>query len=88
MKFRPKCTDTPILKSEWDALDFTYFSIACTALRLDSIFLHDHKKREECVQCARKALEAMQECHTYVSYTSKTTPDSLCWYVAWNPYDN
>ncbi|CAG8094139.1 unnamed protein product [Penicillium salamii] len=85
VKSRPNHTATPILKSEWDAVDFTYFSIACTALRLDSIYLHDHKKREECVQCARKCLQAMQECHAYVSSTSKTTPDSLFWTVLLYP---
>lgn len=85
LELRPRCTDPPILKSEWDALDFTYFSIACTALRLDSIFLHDQKKRQECVQCARKALEAMQECHKYDSHISQTTPDNLSWTVLLYP---
>ncbi|KAI2835784.1 hypothetical protein CBS147321_11255 [Aspergillus niger] len=85
LEVRPKYNNTPMLESEWDAVDFTYFSIACTALRLDSILLHYHKKRQECVQCARNALRAMQQCHTYVSSTSNTTPDSLFWTVLLYP---
>ncbi|PLB55534.1 hypothetical protein P170DRAFT_43302 [Aspergillus steynii IBT 23096] len=85
MQFRPRYIDIPSLDFEWDALDFTFFSIATTVLRLNYMTLHDHAKREECVQCARKALLSMRACQTHISTTSKINTDFLFWTILLYP---
>ncbi|KAJ5599833.1 hypothetical protein N7450_000900 [Penicillium hetheringtonii] len=70
----------PSVLIEWDTVDFTFFSIATTVLRLDSDSLQDITRREECLKYARKALHSMQACQKYIPVKSSITPDYLFWY--------
>ncbi|KAH7121898.1 hypothetical protein B0J13DRAFT_612556, partial [Dactylonectria estremocensis] len=57
-KFRlhpPHCTDH-LLQGEWMGVDFTYFTIMTTILRLHPSFSADQHVRENCLEHARRAL--------------------------------
>lgn len=70
-----------MLSVEWDAVDFTFFSIATGVLRFNSLPPHNYRRREECLQYARKALFAMQACQRHISTSPyATTTDFLFWY--------
>ncbi|CAG7939139.1 unnamed protein product [Penicillium salamii] len=75
----------PSIMIEWDTVDFTFFSIATTVLRLDSSSLHDKTRREKCLRYARKALHSMQACQKHICSTSSITPDYLFWTVLLYP---
>ncbi|KAI2861205.1 transcriptional regulator family: Fungal Specific TF [Aspergillus niger] len=84
-KYRSDYVSNLIWESEWDAVDFTFYSVATTVLRLNSLFLHDYRKREECVSYARSALRSMQACQKHISTTSRSSADSLIWTVLLYP---
>ncbi|OJJ29599.1 hypothetical protein ASPWEDRAFT_305901 [Aspergillus wentii DTO 134E9] len=84
-QYRTEYADHPTLKIEWDAVDFTFFSIATGILRFDSLPSHNHKRREECLRYARKALFAMQACQRHISTPSTITTDFLFWTVLLYP---
>ncbi|KAJ5749649.1 hypothetical protein N7533_006677 [Penicillium manginii] len=75
----------PSIMIEWDTVDFTFFSIATTVLRLDSSSLQDKTRREECLRYARKALHSMQACQKHICSKSSITPDYLFWTVLLYP---
>lgn len=81
LRSHPNANEPSVL-IEWDTVDFTFFSIATTVLRLDSDSLQDVTRREECLQYARKALHSMQACQKYIPVKSRITPDYLFWYVS------
>ncbi|KAL2857057.1 hypothetical protein BJY01DRAFT_242460 [Aspergillus pseudoustus] len=85
VKYRTLHASTPVWESEWDAVDFTFFSIATTVLRLNSLVLHDNTYQEECVGYARNALSSMQACHRHLSGTFTVSTDSLIWTVLLYP---
>ncbi|OJJ08304.1 hypothetical protein ASPVEDRAFT_179566 [Aspergillus versicolor CBS 583.65] len=79
IQFRPQCTNTPTLMIEWDALNFTFYSIATTVLRLNPSSLHDRGKREQCLQYAREALWSMQACQKHLDTITHIATDFLFW---------
>ncbi|KAL2822814.1 hypothetical protein BDW59DRAFT_149220 [Aspergillus cavernicola] len=85
LKYRSEYVSTPTWEYEWDAVNFTFCSIATTVLRLNSLFLHDHRKREECLEYARNALRSMQTCQKHIYSTSAASTDSLIWTVLLYP---
>lgn len=70
---------------EWDALNFTFYSIATTVLRLNPSSLHDRGKREQCLQYARQALWSMQACQKHLDTITHIATDFLFWCVPFLP---
>ncbi len=66
---------------EWDSLNFTFYSIATTVLRLNPSSLHDRGKREQCLQYARQALWSMQACQKHLDTITHIATDFLFWCV-------
>ncbi|KAL2695008.1 hypothetical protein AAEP93_008373, partial [Penicillium crustosum] len=76
---RQKFAEQPAAMIEWDAIDFTFFSIATSVLRLKSLAVQNNSRRQECLRYARRALFSMQACQKHISVLPNLTTDFLFW---------
>ncbi|KAH7002661.1 hypothetical protein EDB80DRAFT_512067, partial [Ilyonectria destructans] len=79
MELRDEWMKTAELKLEWNSLNFTIYAVLTAVLRLDTASLHNRRKREECLQYARRALLAMQKFKANISRNATT--DFFSWTV-------
>ncbi|KAH8667163.1 hypothetical protein BGZ61DRAFT_522230 [Ilyonectria robusta] len=77
----PHCTEH-LLQGEWMGVDFTYFTIMTTIIRLHPDFSTNEHVREDCLENARRSLSELKNMENH-GFKSGKYRNAYCYSVAW-----